>query len=206
KGKLPYMSPEQAWGRPVDRTSDIYSLGSVLFEMLTGRKLFPGDSEMGVLEKVRAGEVVAPSTINRDVPPALDAVVLKALARERSGRYAAASEMLRDLEAVLRSYEPAPSSTELAVYVRHLEEEDAARREARAREAALPPAVVAPETPAPAVPPPAAADIAQAEPPREVREKAPREKAAKKTAPPKPAAPPPPPPVPPARPSQEHRP
>ena len=167
KGKLPYMSPEQAWGKPVDLRSDIYSLGSVLFEMLTGRKLFPGDSEMGVLEKVRAGDVVAPSSVNSEVPPALDAVVLKALARDPGGRYAAASDMLRDLEAVLRSHEPAPSTAELAVYVRHLEEEDSSRREVRAREAAMPPSPPVP--PAPVEPPaPAAAPVEAAPPAREV--------------------------------------
>src|SRR5690606_18195641 len=55
KGKLQYMSPEQAWGRPVDSRSDIFSLGSLLFEMLTGRRLFAGDSEMSVLDAVREG-------------------------------------------------------------------------------------------------------------------------------------------------------
>src|SRR6202035_1758460 len=52
KGKLQYMSPEQAWGKPVDARSDIFSLGAILFEMLTGERLFPGDSEMSVLEAV----------------------------------------------------------------------------------------------------------------------------------------------------------
>src|SRR6476659_4904419 len=139
KGKVQYMSPEQAWGRPLDQRSDIYSLGSVLFELLAGRKLYRGDSELNVLEKVRAGEVVAPSSLNPEVPPALDAAVLKALAREPGERYAAVSELLRDLEAVLRVYEPPPTSGDLAVYVRHLEAEESALREARARAAKAPP-------------------------------------------------------------------
>jgi len=140
KGKVPYMSPEQAWGKDVDLRSDIYSLGSVLFEMLTGRKLFSGDSDLGVLEKVRAGEVVKPSSLNADVPPALDAAVLRALAREPGGRYASAADLLRDLEAVLRTYERPPSSRDLAVFIRRLESEEAAAlRRARAREAAAPP-------------------------------------------------------------------
>ncbi len=134
KGKVPYMSPEQAWGKPVDQRSDIYSLGAVLFEMLTGRKLFQGDSDLNVLEKVRAGDVVLPSSLNPEVPPALDAAVLKALAREPDDRYLRTSDMLRDLEAVLRTYEPPPSSADLAIYVRRLEAEEAARRDARARE------------------------------------------------------------------------
>src|SRR5262249_8977293 len=155
KGKLAYMSPEQAWGQALDHRSDLYSLGAVLFEMLAGRKLFTGDSEVGILEKVRAGEVTAPSKANPEVPPALDTIVLKALSRDPAGRYAAAADMLRELDAVLRAYEPPRSRGELAVYVRHLEAEDAARKEARARDAALPPPAV--ETaPEPAPPPPAA--------------------------------------------------
>jgi TonB family protein len=159
KGKVPYMSPEQAWGRAVDKRSDIYSLGAVLFEMLAGHKLFRGDSDLDVLEKVRAGDVVAPSGLNPEVPPALDAAVLKALAREPDNRYASASDLLRDLEAVLRTYEPAPSSADLAAYVRHLETEEAALREARLREAQAPPAPPTPPAPPvrlaePAEPPP----------------------------------------------------
>jgi TonB family protein len=156
KGKVPYMSPEQAWGKAVDQRSDIYSLGAVLFEMLAGHKLFRGDSDLDVLEKVRAGDVVAPSGLNSEVPPALDAAVLKALAREPDDRYASACDLLRDLEAVLRTYEPASSSADLAVYVRHLETEEAALREARAREAQAPPAPPTPPAPpvAPAEPPP----------------------------------------------------
>ncbi len=138
KGKVPYMSPEQAWGKPVDQRSDIYSLGAVLFEMLTGRKLFQGDSDLNVLEKVRAGDVVLPSSLNPEVPPGLDAAVLKALAREPDERYLRTSDMLRDLEAVLRTYEPPPSSADLAIYVRRLETEEAARRDARARDIQTP--------------------------------------------------------------------
>jgi len=203
KGKLPYMSPEQAWGMPLDHRSDVYSLGSVLFEMLAGRKLFTGDSEVAVLEKVRAGEAMAPSKVNPDVPPALDTLVLKALSREPSGRYASASDMLRELEGVLRTYEPPPSSGELAVYVRHLEAEDAARKEARARDAALPPPPVpeaepepegkpVPEAkPAPKKPAAAAAPSARKaeRPKKEVRVPVREEAAAKPaTPPPKPAA------------------
>ena len=65
KGKLQYMSPEQAWGRSVDGRSDIFSLGALLFEMLTGRRLFSGDSEMEVLEAVRECRVQAPGTSTR---------------------------------------------------------------------------------------------------------------------------------------------
>ncbi len=60
KGKIQYMSPEQAWGKPIDRRSDLFSLGTVLYELLTEQKLFPGESDMTVLEKVRAAVAGGP--------------------------------------------------------------------------------------------------------------------------------------------------
>jgi len=98
KGKLSYMSPEQAWGKPVDHRSDIFSLGVVLYEMLTGRKLFQGDSEVGTLEMIRKARIEPlPSAVNMDMPSGLEAKVLKALARDASERYQNASDMELDL-------------------------------------------------------------------------------------------------------------
>jgi len=136
KGKVQYMSPEQAWGRPIDRRSDLFSLGSVLFEMLTGQKLFRGDSDLTVLEKVRAAQVGPPSAVNPEVTKNLDAVVMRALAREPDDRYSNASDMLRDLEAVLYSYTPAPGSADLAIYLHRLQAEEQAAAEVKAREVA----------------------------------------------------------------------
>ncbi len=136
KGKIQYMSPEQAWGKPIDRRSDLFSLGVVLYELLTEQKLFRGDSDLTVLEMVRAAAASAPSTANPDVPKPLDAIVLKALAREPDERYANASDMLRDLEQVLYSYSPAPGSADLAIFLHRLQAEEAAVAEAKAREAA----------------------------------------------------------------------
>ena len=143
KGKLQYMSPEQAWGKPIDHRSDLFSLGSVLHEMLTGERLFRGATDMLVLELVRKADVAAPSQANPDVSPALDAVVRKALAREPDARYATGSEMLRDLESILYSFSPAPGSADVAIYLNRL------------REAA--PAFVATPTPVPAAIPAAPA-------------------------------------------------
>src|SRR5258707_11600051 len=78
KGKLQYMSPEQAWGRAIDRRSDIFALGAVLFEMLTNRKLFTGENEMSILEQVREAKVEPPSKFNEDVTPEIDRIVFKA--------------------------------------------------------------------------------------------------------------------------------
>ena len=136
KGKIQYMSPEQAWGKPIDRRSDLFSLGSVLYELLTEQKLFHGDSDMTVLENVRKANAEPPSVVNPDVPKALDAVVLRALAKEPEDRYANASDLLRDLEQVLYSYSPAPGSADLAIFLHRLQAEESAVAEAKAREAA----------------------------------------------------------------------
>src|SRR3954447_3538341 len=120
KGKLQYMSPEQAWGRAIDRRSDIFALATVLFEMLTARKLFAGDNELSILEQVREARVTPPSQYNDEVTPQIDAIVLKALQKDPANRYQTAGEMQRDLDAVLYSFKPTPTSADLAIYMHRL--------------------------------------------------------------------------------------
>jgi TonB family protein len=120
KGKLQYMSPEQAWGRNIDRRSDIFALAAVLFEMLTARKLFSGENEMSILEQVREARVTAPSQFNDEVTPQIDAIVVKALQKDPEARYQTAGEMQRDLDAVLYSFKPTPTSADLAIYMHRL--------------------------------------------------------------------------------------
>jgi serine/threonine protein kinase len=92
------MSPEQAWGKTIDQRSDIFSLGIVLYEMLTGQRLFKGDTEINTLERVREAKIEAlPSFINADVPPDLEAETLKALKKEVAERYQLASDMEAEL-------------------------------------------------------------------------------------------------------------
>jgi serine/threonine protein kinase/CheY-like chemotaxis protein len=122
KGKLQYMSPEQAWGKRLDRRSDIFSLGSVLYEMLTGTPLFEGDTDMSVLEKVREGKVEPPTSRGVDVPKRVDQIVLKALAKNPQDRYQNASEFEKDLHTVLYTYQPSPGPADLAIYVHRLSE------------------------------------------------------------------------------------
>jgi serine/threonine protein kinase/tetratricopeptide (TPR) repeat protein len=93
KGKFGYMSPEQASGEVVDRRSDIYSLGVCLHEMLTGRYLHGALVGEPLLETVRRGEIEPPSTYRREIPPELEAVAMKALARSPDGRYQTARDM-----------------------------------------------------------------------------------------------------------------
>jgi TonB family protein len=120
KGKLQYMAPEQAWGRNIDKRSDIFALATVLFEMLTARKLFSGDNELSILEQVREARVAAPSQFNDEVTPQIDAIVLKALQKDPANRYQTAGEMQRDLDAILYSFKPTPTSADLAIYMHRL--------------------------------------------------------------------------------------
>lgn len=100
-GTAQYLSPEQARGEQVDARSDIYSTGCLLFELLTGRPPFIGDSPVSVAYQHVREEPVAPSTLNPEVTPAMDAVVLKALTKRTEDRYQSAAEMRADIERVL---------------------------------------------------------------------------------------------------------
>jgi serine/threonine protein kinase len=110
RGKLLYMSPEQAWGKAMDKRSDVFSLGIVFYEMLTEQKPFLGTSETSILETVRECRVPPPTTINDKIPEKLEKVVMKALERDPEVRYQDAGEMLRDLERVLHEWQPATAS------------------------------------------------------------------------------------------------
>ncbi len=101
-GTASYLSPEQAQGRPVDARSDIYSLGIVLYEMLTGGPPFTGDTPVAIAYRHVHETPAPPSAKNPDVPPALDAVVMRALAKNPANRYATAAEFRMDLERVRR--------------------------------------------------------------------------------------------------------
>jgi TonB family protein len=120
KGKLQYMAPEQAWGRTIDRRSDVFSLGTVLFEMLTAKKLFAGESELSILDQVREAQIVAPSTHNDEITPEIDAIVMKALQKDPADRYQTAGDMSREIDAILYSFRPTPTSADLAIYMHHL--------------------------------------------------------------------------------------
>lgn len=102
KGKLLYMSPEQATGQPLDNRSDLYSLGLVLFELLTGERCFQADSELGVLEKVRLGRIADLHTLNPGISRDMVAIVNRALQKGVDHRYPSARFMERDLRDFLQ--------------------------------------------------------------------------------------------------------
>ncbi|HPR63065.1 MAG TPA: TonB family protein [Thermoanaerobaculia bacterium] len=117
KGKLQYMSPEQAWGKEIDHRSDIFSLATVLYEMISGRQLFSGDSEISILEKVRNPEYVHLSKTMKDVPPELDDILSKALQKNKEDRYQDAEEFRAALEGVLENFRPLPAQKDFATLV-----------------------------------------------------------------------------------------
>lgn len=102
KGKFSYMSPEQCRAEPLDRRSDVFSLGIVLFELTTGRRLFARDNELMTLKAICDEPMVRPSVVVPGYPSRLEEVVMRALSRLREDRYQSALEMRRDLLAAMR--------------------------------------------------------------------------------------------------------
>ena len=134
KGKFGYMSPEQIRGLPLDRRSDVFAIGVCLYEMLTGERLFVGDSDFSVLEKVRKAEVRAPSTHNVRIPEALERIVLKALAKDVEQRYQYASEVGEDLQRFLITSEAIFSRKDLVQYMKTSFAEEVEREKVRLAE------------------------------------------------------------------------
>ncbi|WP_257304862.1 protein kinase domain-containing protein [Geothrix campi] len=120
KGKLLYMSPEQATGQPLDNRSDLYSLGLVLFELLTGERCFQADSELGVLEKVRLGRISDLGTLNPNVSKEMVAIVNRALQKSVDHRYPSARFMERDLRDYLQRQGPPITEHDVAEYMQAL--------------------------------------------------------------------------------------
>jgi serine/threonine protein kinase len=128
KGKFGYMSPEQVRGLPLDRRSDIFSVGIVLYELLTGERLFTGESDFSTLEKVRNVEILPPSAYNRKIPEQLEQIVLKALAKDVDDRYHNAIDLHDDLQAFMYTSGDFYSRKDLAgwmkrTFAREIEEE-----------------------------------------------------------------------------------
>ena len=118
KGKFGYMSPEQVAGKNLDQRADIFAIGTILYELLTNERLFLGESDFATLEKVRNVAVPPPSQVNKEIPAALDAVIMKALAKDGDKRYQWASEMHDDLQDFLAQTEPVYNAKALSTWMR----------------------------------------------------------------------------------------
>jgi serine/threonine protein kinase len=118
KGKFAYMSPEQIRGLPLTGQADIFALGVVLYELLTGERGFSAESEFSLLEKVRNVEIKPPTMINADIPPELEKIVFKALAKKREERYQRGQDFAEDLQRYLLMKGKPPGPTELGDFLR----------------------------------------------------------------------------------------
>src|ERR1700751_4317093 len=101
-GTVAYMSPEQAQGKTLDRRSDLFSFGAVLYEMSTGMRAFSGDSSASVIAELLRGEPKSPRTLNPRVPPELQSIITKALEKDPAERYQSAADMMADLRRLNR--------------------------------------------------------------------------------------------------------
>ncbi|MBH24129.1 MAG: hypothetical protein CMH57_06695 [Myxococcales bacterium] len=120
KGKFSYMSPEQVRGLHVDHRADIFSLGIVLYEMLTLERLFLGESDFDTLEKIRKVEMAPPTLYNPHIPRELEDIVLKSLAKAADDRFQSASEMYDALDRFMRNQGSYFQSKELASVMKGL--------------------------------------------------------------------------------------
>src|SRR6185436_19378156 len=133
KGKVSYMSPEQARGAQLDRRSDIFSLGVVLWEMVTVQRLFRGENDLATLQLIINQPPKRPTAIRPDCPHELERIVLRALAQDPADRYATAEQLGAELDELAREHKLKQSSSALSATVAHLfGAELAAWREARA--------------------------------------------------------------------------
>ena len=131
KGKLAYMAPEQIrGGRSIDRRADVYAAAVVLWEMLTGKRLFQGEHQAETLDRVLSGARTRPSALVADVPPELDTITMKALSRSRDKRFATALEMAIAVEASA----PVAPAGEISAWLERVAGDVLAERSARVEE------------------------------------------------------------------------
>jgi len=120
KGKFSYMSPEQCLGNPVDRRSDVFALGIVLYELCTGKRLFKHESELMILEMITKRRITPPSEVADNIAPDLEAIIMKALEKDISTRYQSAQDLQIALEDFIRKDQEPSSNSEVAEYMRSL--------------------------------------------------------------------------------------
>lgn len=120
KGKFAYMSPEQCRGREVDRRSDVFSLGIILYEITTQHRCFRADSDFDTMHRIVTGDVVRPSRLVAGYPAQLEKIVMTALSIDPTRRYPTASALLEDIEAFAKQARLSPSTMALGRFMREL--------------------------------------------------------------------------------------
>ncbi|MFP3870321.1 MAG: protein kinase domain-containing protein [Syntrophobacteria bacterium] len=125
KGKVAYMSPQQAAGKPIDHRSDIFATGILLYEMITGRRMFEG-SDLEILDQVRKAEFEPPERIVTGLHPKIYEVLHRALAKQLELRYQSCDAMLADVEECLSTFSVRPGAHNLAQYMKNLFAEEIA--------------------------------------------------------------------------------
>ena len=136
KGKLAYMSPEQVAGEQIDRRTDLFALGVVLWELTTGQRLFRMESDIDTLAKVQECNVPRPTSVVRGYPLDLEKIVMKALAKNKNERYKTAREFSRALQSLLMRRGLFIASDEVAGYVQAIFQDRIRKREEHLRWAA----------------------------------------------------------------------
>ncbi|MFY7991800.1 MAG: serine/threonine protein kinase [Bacteriovoracaceae bacterium] len=120
KGKLSYLAPEYLEGLDLDQRYDIFAVGITMWEMLCSRKLFQAANDLAVLKQIQTCKITPPSQVNPNVPKELDAIVMKALAKDRSARYENMDQFNRALVKFLYSQYPDFNSSDLAFFAKEL--------------------------------------------------------------------------------------
>lgn len=120
RGKFSYMSPEYVFDKPIDARSDIFSVGIVLWELVTGQQLFQGDNEFAKMHKISENKYNTPSMYREETPPELEEIIMKALAFNKRDRYQTCAEMQEAVEQFLQHYQLPSSPRRLASYVKWL--------------------------------------------------------------------------------------
>jgi serine/threonine protein kinase len=118
KGKAAYMSPEQCRGDPLDRRTDIWSLGVVLYEMLTMTRLYRADNDLAIMHRIVSQDPPSPTAVFPDLSPALAAVVMRCMQRNRDDRYETAALLQRDLDVCAHELGMRPSAAALSEFLR----------------------------------------------------------------------------------------
>lgn len=118
KGKFAYMSPEQSEGLPIDPRTDVFALGIILWELLANDRLFTGSNEAAILRKVRDCQIPPIRKINPLVPPELERIVTKALAKDKNVRYQTAANLQKDLNRFLNMHAPDFSSQDFSTFIK----------------------------------------------------------------------------------------